>query len=86
MILGISTCLAKRREMSIEMGFFPGKEIPKGVCMPPECFENLGLKVTPQFVVPPTTVGVLTSVGGPRSFHQFERGATAQCIRSCWKA
>jgi hypothetical protein len=29
--------------------------------------------VTPQFVVPPTTVGVLTSVGGPRSFHQFER-------------
>ena len=47
--------------------------IPKGVCMPPEFFENLGLKVNPHFVVPPTTVGVSTSVGGPRSFHQFER-------------
>ena len=29
--------------------------------------------MTLQFVVPPTIVGVLTSVGGPRSFHQFER-------------
>ena len=29
--------------------------------------------MTPQFVVLPTIVGVSTSVGGPRSFHQFER-------------
>ena len=47
--------------------------IPKGVCTPSAFFENLGLKVTPQFVLSPTAIGVLTSVGNPRSFHQFER-------------
>ena len=51
--------------------------IPNGVCILPEFFENSGLKVTPQFIVPPTTVGVSTSVGGPRSFHQFERRSSS---------